>query len=453
MGNDCDDLGEMMKPGNSFKILSLTVCLSALAALSPSAQADYASQYTRAMQGMMANMTGTGAIVASPSQDNPNYYYDWIRDTSLTMKTVVQLSEDTSVPEAIRARLKSQINNWITWELGLQTSRQPATDTNGNPLFGLGEPRYYLTGLVNDQPWGRPQNDGPATRAITAISIANNWIQQGYFDQVKAYLYRADMPAATLIKRDLEYVAAHWQETSYDLWEEERGMHFYTMTMQKVALLKGSQLAQKLGDTEAATYYLNASKGIEQYLTRFIDTQRGIIKYAINKDVPLPWKTSDLDVSVLLAAIQTFDGQFYVPVPQMVTTVNALVQTFQNAYEINKTTMTKANLPLGTSLGRYEQDRYNGYNTKGDPGNPWFLATLAVAEFSCDLIRAKSFPPSAKAQLQETATKQFNRVFFHLPADGSMPEQFNRNNGYSQGARDLTWSYASYVTAYRACFR
>lgn len=39
------------------------------------------------------------------------------------------------------------------------------------------------------------------------------------------------------------------------------------------------------------------------------------------------------------------------------------------------------------------------------------------------------------------------RVKYHTPADGHLAEEFNRNTGIPQGAVDLTWSYASLLTA------
>ena len=42
-----------------------------------------------------------------------------------------------------------------------------------------------------------------------------------------------------------------------------------------------------------------------------------------------------------------------------------------------------------------------------------------------------------------------SRVKFHVDGTGSMSEQINRDSGYMQGARDLTWSYASLLSAIR----
>ena len=42
----------------------------------------------------------------------------------------------------------------------------------------------------------------------------------------------------------------------------------------------------------------------------------------------------------------------------------------------------------------------------------------------------------------------FMRTIKHYtPADGHLSEEFNRNTGVPQGAADLTWSYASVLTA------
>ena len=42
------------------------------------------------------------------------------------------------------------------------------------------------------------------------------------------------------------------------------------------------------------------------------------------------------------------------------------------------------------------------------------------------------------------------RTRYHMDAEGSLSEQINRDNGFMQGAHDLTWSYASFFTAAQA---
>jgi glucoamylase len=404
--------------------------------------ASYSTEYRNAIALMMNNLQPNGGVVAAPSHVNPDYFYDWIRDTALTMRAVIDLAYDSTTNSAVQAQLLNQTEVWVNWELGLQVTPK---------LTDLGEPRFYLNGLANNNPWGRPQNDGPASRAITAIKLANHWIQAGRFADVKAKLYAAELPANTLIKRDLEYVSHHWQDSSFDLWEEEQAMHFYTLTTQKVALLKGAALARSLDDGAAGDFYEQQAQAIDAYLGQFFDPNQNLIRYAINKTKALSNKTSDLDVAVLLAAIQTFDGQFYVNVPQMVATVNQLSAAFNSIYDVNKIIQNPTNhAALGTALGRYPQDVYSGAGFNG--GNPWFLSTMALAEFACDLKKVNYNNGSASAQLNATTSAQFNRVLYHMNSNGALSEQYNRDNGYEQGANNLTWSYTSYITAYRACY-
>ncbi len=110
-----------------------------------------------------------------------------------------------------------------------------------------------------------------------------------------------------------------------------------------------------------------------------------------------------------------------------------LTKTFRDLYHVNK-----AYPNMGVALGRYPEDRYDGYHSGGQ-GNPWFLATLALAEHHC---------LSGKKSL---ANLQFQRVLFHSDRTGQLDEQFNQNSGYMQGAYDLTWSHGAYITSMLRC--
>jgi hypothetical protein len=37
--------------------------------------------------------TATGVVIASPSQQDPNYFFHWVRDSALTMNQVMNLYE------------------------------------------------------------------------------------------------------------------------------------------------------------------------------------------------------------------------------------------------------------------------------------------------------------------------------------------------------------------------
>ena len=119
--------------------------------------------------------------------------------------------------------------------------------------------------------------------------------------------------------------------------------------------------------------------------------------------------------------------------------MGALTSSFQMAYKLNH------NKGTAIAIGRYPEDRYDGYGTNGT-GNPWFLATLAVSEYYCNLSKI-----SSAKKLPDLIEAQFSMALYHSDREGSMSEQFNRDNGIMQGAKQLTWSHSSFMTAMMKC--
>lgn len=124
------------------------------------------------------------------------------------------------------------------------------------------------------------------------------------------------------------------------------------------------------------------------------------------------------------------------------------------------------------AVGRYIEDVY--YN-----GNPWYLSTLAAAEQLYDSLAVwrkqksitvtavsldffQALVPDVKAGTYKNCDKEYRAIFDavrsyaegfvaiveqYTPQDGALSEQFDRDDGYPLSARDLTWSYASFLTA------
>jgi glucoamylase len=147
------------------------------------------------------------------------------------------------------------------------------------------------------------------------------------------------------------------------------------------------------------------------------------------------------------------------------------------------TRTTSALLP---GIGRYLEDTYDGVSTNSR-GNPWFLGTAAFAELcyrsASNWSSAGSLPITTRniAFLRGTLASQgtqvaitegdvvkksdarfgqiigamielgdgyLRRVQQHAGESGSLSEQFDRNDGSLQSARDLSWSYAAVLTAF-----
>lgn len=401
--------------------------VNALMATGNSYEAIFHSSVERLMANLNHPQVTTGAIIASPSQNSPNYFQHWVRDAGLTMLEVVDLYNH-ELPAKSKLALEKRIFQWIEFEQQLQ-----ARAVAGSSL-GLGEPLFSIQGDIYPHGWGRPQTDGPGIRAVAMIAFAESLIHQGRIGEANR-LYRAEMPANSPIKKDLEYVAHHWAEQAFDVWEEVKGLNFFTQMAHRIALTKGAQLADYFNDPGAARFYRGKAREVESALLAHRSTQRNHIIPTRNQTGGWNNRTEELDVSVVLASLyfSMNDGFFTPEESWMLRTAEKIENTFASLYEINK------DKSLAPAIGRYPEDQYDGNGTS--EGNAWFLATNAFAEYYCRLAPNKI--PRGKQFL--------DRTLRHIDRNGSMAEQFNRRTGVMQGARDLTWSYASYMRAYLAC--
>jgi glucoamylase len=140
-------------------------------------------------------------------------------------------------------------------------------------------------------------------------------------------------------------------------------------------------------------------------------------------------------------------------------------------YPIN---VSDASLGLGPMMGRYPGDTYDGdvaHPVLG--GHPWALCTCNLAElyyrlsseiartqavphddlssefFSQVGIAADTPPGAAVASLQQAGDAMLQAVVYHSD-NLELSEQFDGTSGYEKSVRDLTWSYAAFLSAVRA---
>ncbi|KAJ1975901.1 hypothetical protein H4R33_006563 [Dimargaris cristalligena] len=206
-----------------------------------------------------------GAMQASPSRVHPDYFYHWVRDAGLTMSLVNQLYAD--------ATDQTQRDSWGTILADHADFSRRLQETD-NPSHGLGEPKFNMNGSAFWENWGRPQNDGPAIRAYAIIEYGHLWAKQG---GDWSRLYTSEWPATSVIKRDLEYTAHHWEEPSFDVWEEVSGQHFFNFMVSRRAMREGASLARQFDDTGASDYYAQQEDRIASRLDEFWDATKGYV--------------------------------------------------------------------------------------------------------------------------------------------------------------------------------
>ena len=426
-----------------FTVVSVTAAMTAPARALAEDWLDHEAPI--AVTKMLANIspagTRPGVVIASPSRTNPDYYFHWIRDSALVMEVVAkthgQLDLDGSLSNE-KLALRKMLLDFADFSHQIQ---------NTHALTGLGEPKFNVDGSSFTGPWARPQNDGPALRAITLIQFAEQLMNEGQGAFVKTFLYDGKLPSKSTIKADLEYVANHWKLPSFDLWEETKGDHFYTRMVQRKALLLGSSLAARLGDSQASAWYLEQARALQKEIEKHWDASKGIIVATLNRVGGIDYKGSGIDSAVVLGVLHgdAGDGFFSVKDFRVQATMKVIEDAFRRLYPIN----SEAGVP-GVAIGRYPEDRYAGTDFNG--GNPWVLSTLAFAEahYRAATEFAKMGDPRQSDEHLVRAGEFVGRVQKYVGPDGSMAEQIQRVSGKLMSASDLTWNYAAVLTTYQA---
>ncbi|KAF7298019.1 Glucoamylase [Mycena chlorophos] len=385
-----------------------------------------------------------GLVIASPSKNNPDYFYTWTRDSSLVFKTLIDQYRSGDNLE-----LKPLIEQFIQAETKLQSVANPSGNISSG---GLGEPKFNADMSAFTGAWGRPQRDGPALRAIAVMTYTN------------------DASVWPMVKADLDYVLSDWNLSTFDLWEEVNSSgSFFTSAAQHRALRQGAALAQTLGYTSIADAYAAAADNILCFLQSYWNDAGGFIMANKNGG------RSGKDANTVLASIHTFDPAagcdaltFQPCSDRALANLKVYVDAFRSIYGINAWVPSTG----AVATGRYPEDGYMG-------GNPWYLTTLAVAE---QLYRAvyvwkmqgslqisttslpffRQFSPDAAVGEYKQASPLFPTlvqaitahadgfvavVDKYTPAGGNLAEQYSRANGAPLSASDLTWSYAAALTA------
>ncbi|KAI1815674.1 family 15 glycosyl hydrolase [Poronia punctata] len=405
--------------------------------------------------GCNAEGASSGIVVASPSKSEPDYWYTWTRDASLVFKAIVERFTDS-----YDADLQEEIVNFIVAEAKLQTVSNPSGSLEDGS--GLGEPKFNVDMTPFTGAWGRPQRDGPALRAIAMIGYSKWLVANGYSSTASDLVW-------PVISNDLAYVAQYWNQTGFDLWEEVQGSSFFTVAVQHRSLVEGSLLAESLGTSCDACDAI--APQVLCFLQTFWSSSDGYARANINVNNGRSAK----DTNVIVSSIQNFDpslgcdaATFQPCSDRALASHKAVIDSFRSIYGVN------SGIPedSAVAVGRYPEDVY--YD-----GNPWYLHTLGAAELLYDALYVwnstgsitvtstslpffKALVPSVTTGTYDSASSTYetisNAVFTYAdgfidvvakytPSSGALAEQYDRDSGEPLSARDLTWSYASFLTA------
>jgi glucoamylase len=253
----------------------------------------------------------------------------------------------------------------------------------------------------------------------------------------RAHSFDPDLRAlvSRLLRSDLAFTFAHWREPSFDIWEEESGLHYYTLCVSAAALREGADWLDGADERALADSYRAAADIIHRTLDGYWLPE--VEHYRSRVLATGARSTKELDIAVILAAIHALgSGSTHtVRDPRMQATLQRLEALFDAAYAINR------NRPAhrGPAMGRYAGDVYFS-------GGAYYFSTLAAAEF-CFLAAAYDAAGSAWIKRGDAFLET---VRAYTPDNGEMSEQFDQNTGAQTSARHLAWSYAAFISCVAA---
>ncbi len=83
------------------KFLALLFLVSNVALALPSKEVQFVSSVKIVIDNATKPDVKPGMVVASPSRSNPDYYFDWVRDTALTYRALIDYYELKKDPKII----------------------------------------------------------------------------------------------------------------------------------------------------------------------------------------------------------------------------------------------------------------------------------------------------------------------------------------------------------------
>jgi glucoamylase len=409
-----------------------------------------------------------GSVVASPAlaayDPDPDYFFHWFRDSAIVIDALRVALEEGLIDAVAAARL----GEFVTFRrsLGDLDGRNLVHDgrfrAEVQPSFlqyvrpddkiaavhgeaALAEARVNPDGTLDFTRWARPQNDGAAIEVLALV----RW-------RTAEPAPEANLQASMLelAVSDLNFIRTRARERSFDIWEEERGYHYFTQLVQAEALARGAEWLERAGDPAHAGACRAVAGELAQSLDAYWSAADGFYRSRTGVIGGTPGKA--LDVSVILGVLHAgrAKGAHSVLDPRAQATLAALEDRFDAEYAINRDRPVER----GPAIGRYANDAYYG-------GNPWYLATLAAAEFyfrlaaallsGADLLVAKENvrfrdrlgAGSPAAAAVERGDSFMRTVQAYTPTSGDLSEQFDRATGAQISAKQLAWSYAAFITA------
>ncbi|MGW2486228.1 glycoside hydrolase family 15 protein [Streptomyces sp. NPDC001606] len=401
-----------------------------------------------------------GCIIASPSFPiltpgiDQDYVYNWVRDGAITAMEVAK----ADVPMDPEGTVQT-LNDYVQFA--------DRCHSNAEAPWTPGHACFDITGDVRN-PWSE-QNDGPALQTITLLA-AYDRLDPGTGTQKLA---------VDLVNSNVAYLLDVYERPTMNLWEEHSGYSFFARSAQRRCFeeVQASTVAGVEKPDELAPAIVRLKKLLDSHWDGSTRTYISVLADPGNGAEPSPENPVvsgyDPNIDIVQAALY---GAVPVDDTKLLATAAQLRSQWEEGgiafYPINKA--DKEQFGIGPLFGRYPGDAYDGdtaHPVLG--GHPWALCTCNVAELHYQLaaeikpsakvpvddlsapffaqsgIDKQTDPAAAAEKLTATGDAMVKAVVYHSD-HLELSEQFDGTTGYERSVRNLTWSYAAYLSAMRA---
>ena len=211
---------------------------------------------------------------------------------------------------------------------------------------------------------------------------------------------------------------------SYDLWEENWGVHTFTVSAVYAGLKAAENFADFFGDGDRAELYKNTAEEVKNAMSKYLysrEHKRFLKRIILDKE-----GSFEIDSTIDASTYAPFYfGVFEPKDERVVNTVNTI----------------KEQLWVKTGVGgiaRYKGDIYQmATNDTKLPGNPWFVCTLWLAQWY--IAKAENLK-----ELQE-AIPILEWVTARALSSGVLAEQVHPFTNQPLSVSPLTWSHATFA--------
>jgi glucoamylase len=380
-----------------------------------------------------------GCVLASPSWENTatnvlqDYVYNWTRDAAIAAIELAAGPLPTTQP----------LIDYIQFAQTCQNSASSIGHFDRASFLINGTPRNWTD-----------QTDGPALQTLAIVRL---------YAQLDA---PARATANAVIAANLNFLQDAYQGETYNLWEEEYGNSFFARSVQLQCFQAIKANTAGIGVPD---WLNNAIPWLQNALASHWNDQYYQSVLPVPTDYRAPY---DPNIDIVMAAIY---GAIPVTDTKLLATAARLRSQWADPsstyfYPINGADQQRG---IGPLLGRYPGDVYDGDTDAQVGDHPWAVSTANFAElyyrlagqvttagtvpldglsagfFSQVGVDAATPPAAAAAALQAAGDQMLQAVIFHSD-DLELSEQFDATTGYEKSVSNLTWSYASFLSAVRA---